>query len=47
MKDKKRDKRARDGHPSREGSLNRGSFQTPGKKEKTGALTRGLLKDLG
>ena len=30
MKDKKRDKRARDRDPSREGSLNRGSFQTPG-----------------
>ena len=30
IKDKKRDKRARDGDPSREGSLNRGSFQTPG-----------------
>ena len=30
MKDKKRDKRAKDGDPSREGSLNRGSFQTPG-----------------
>ena len=30
IKDKKRDKRARDGHPSREESLNRGSFQTPG-----------------
>ena len=30
LKDKKRDKRARDGDPSREGSLNRGSFQTPG-----------------
>ena len=28
--DKKRDKRARDGDPSREGSHNRGSFQTPG-----------------
>ena len=30
IKDKKRDKRARDGDLSREGSLNRGSFQTPG-----------------
>ena len=30
IKDKKRDKRARDGDPSREGSLNRGSFQSPG-----------------
>ena len=30
IKDKKRDKRARDGDPSWEGSLNRGSFQTPG-----------------
>ena len=30
MKDKKGDKRARDGDPSREGSLNRGSFQSPG-----------------
>ena len=29
-KDKKGDKRARDGEPSREGSLNRGSFQSPG-----------------
>ena len=30
IKDKKRDKRLRDRDPSREGSLNRGSFQTPG-----------------
>ena len=30
IKDKKRDKRARDGDPSWEGSLNRGSFQPPG-----------------
>ena len=30
MKDKKGDKRARGGDPSREGSLNRGSFQSPG-----------------
>ena len=30
IKDKKRDKRAGDGDPSREGSPNRGSFQTPG-----------------
>ena len=30
IKDKKRDKRARDGDLSWEGSLNRGSFQTPG-----------------
>ena len=30
MKDKKRDKRARDGDPSQEGSPNRGSFQSPG-----------------
>ena len=30
IKDKKRDKRARDGDPSREGSLNRGNFQTLG-----------------
>ena len=30
IKDKKRDKRARDGDPSWEGSHNRGSFQTPG-----------------
>ena len=30
IKDKKRDKRARDEDPSREGSLNRGSFQSPG-----------------
>ena len=29
IKDKKRDKRVRDGDPSREGSHNRGSFQTP------------------
>ena len=29
-KDKKGDKRARDGDPSREGSLNRGSFHSPG-----------------
>ena len=30
IKDKKRDKRARDGDPSREGSHNRGIFQTSG-----------------
>ena len=30
IKDKKGDKRARDGDPSREGSLNRGSFKSPG-----------------
>ena len=30
IKDKKGDKRAREGDPSREGSLNRGSFQSPG-----------------
>ena len=30
IKDKKGDKRARDGDPSREGSLNRGSFQSAG-----------------
>ena len=30
IKDKKRNKRARDGDLSREGSHNRGSFQTPG-----------------
>ena len=30
IKDKKRDKRARDGDPSWEGNHNRGSFQTPG-----------------
>ena len=30
IKDKKGDKRARDGDPPREGSLNRGSFQSPG-----------------
>ena len=30
IKDKKRDKRARDGDPSQEGSRNRESFQTPG-----------------
>ena len=30
VKDKKRDKRVRDGDPSREGRLNRGSFQTTG-----------------
>ena len=30
IKDKQRDKRAKDGDPSREGSLNRGSFQTQG-----------------
>ena len=29
IKDKKGDKRARDGDPSREGSLNRGNFQSP------------------
>ena len=30
IKDKKRDKRAKDRDPSREGSLNSASFQTPG-----------------
>ena len=30
IKDKKRDKRGRDGVPSQEGSLKKGSFQTPG-----------------
>ena len=30
IKDKKGDKKARDGDPYREGSLNRGSFQSPG-----------------
>ena len=30
INDKKRDRRARDGDPSQEGSRNRGSFQTPG-----------------
>ena len=30
IKDKKGDKRARDGDPSREGSLDRGNFQSPG-----------------
>ena len=30
IKDKKGDKRAWDGEPSQEGSLNRGSFQSPG-----------------
>ena len=30
IKGKKRDKRARGGDPSREGSCNRGSFQIPG-----------------
>ena len=30
IKDRKRDKGVRDGDPSWEGSLNRGSFQTPG-----------------
>ena len=30
IKDKKRDNRVRDGDLSQEGSLNRGSFQTPG-----------------
>ena len=30
IKDKKGDKRARDGDPSGEGNLNRGSFQSPG-----------------
>ena len=30
IKDKKRDKRAKDRDPSQEGSLNRGTFQTPG-----------------
>ena len=30
IKDKKRDKRVREGEPSREGTRNRGSFQIPG-----------------
>ena len=37
MKDKKRDKRAKDGDPSREGSLNRGSFQSPGNPRTVGS----------
>ena len=37
IKDKKRDKRAKDGEPSREGSLNRGSFQTPGNSRTGGS----------
>ena len=36
IKDKKRDKRAKDGDPSWEGSLNRGSFQTPGNPHTAG-----------
>ena len=37
IKDKKGDKRARDGDPSREGSLNRGSFQSPGNPRSGGS----------
>ena len=37
IQDKKGDKRARDGVPSQEGSLNRGSFQSPG-NPRTGGL---------
>ena len=37
IKDKKRDKRARDGDPSWEGSLNRGSFQSPGNPRTSGS----------
>ena len=37
IEDKGRDKRARDGDPSREGSQNRGSFQTPGNPLKGGS----------
>ena len=37
IKDKKRDKRARDGNLSREGSLNRGSFQSPGNSRTGGS----------
>ena len=42
IKDKKRDKRAREGDPSREGSHNRGSFQTP-----ENPLTGGKFLNLG
>ena len=37
IKYKKRDKRARDRDPSREGRLNRGSFQTPGNRRTGGS----------
>ena len=37
IKDKKGDKRARDGNPSWEGSLNRGSFQSPGNPHSGGS----------
>ena len=37
VKDKKRDKRARDGDQSREGSLNRGSSQSPGNPHTSGS----------
>ena len=37
IKDKKGDKRARDGDPFQEGSLNRGSFQSPGNPRADGS----------
>ena len=37
IKDKKGDKRARDGDPSQEGSLNKGSFQSPGNSRAGGS----------
>ena len=40
MKNKKGDKRARDGDPSGEGSLNRRSFQSPGNPRAGGSEGR-------
>ena len=45
IKDKKGDKRARDGDPSWEGSLNRGSFQSPGNPRAGGVW--GKFSNLG
>ena len=45
IKDKKGDKRARDVDPSREGSLNRGSFQSPGNPRTGGS--GGRFSNLG
>ena len=44
-RERERDKRARDGDLSREGSLNRGSFQTPGKPSHW--RVRGKFSNLG
>ena len=46
IKDKKRDKRAKDGDPSWEGSLNRGSLQTPGNPRTGGGRGMGEFLNL-